>query len=225
MSEKEFLISENQIQVQLGPDQPATYRIRIKGDLAEYRPEQVEGMEISKQIQEDGSTITMIQGQLENQAALFNMLVGFYDKRLPLISVECLGTASEEDSSSINVRVEQEATHLEFIVTGTYDLSKAVEKFPLVIMACRQTGLSKALVDYRPLAGEILVTEELLYAYRAGGFYNQHLSSGGQPLKIAFVGKERLPYKGGEAVGKTYGAEILATSDYQEAVDWLCHDS
>ena len=142
--------------------------------------------------------------------------------RMPLISVECLETTKKENDTILKVDVQQHTDYIEFIVTGTYDLRSAIEKFPLVIMACRQTGLSKALIDYRTLAGDILITEELLYAYRAGGIYKEHLSSGGQPLKIAFVSKEILTYKGGEAVGQTYGAEVLVTGDYQEAVDWLC---
>jgi hypothetical protein len=42
---------------------------------------------------------------------------------------------------------------LEVLVTGTYDMQDAIESFPLVLAACRQTGLCKVLIDCCDLAG------------------------------------------------------------------------
>jgi hypothetical protein len=53
----------------------------------------------------------------------------------------------------MKVETHQEDDYLVFFVTGTYDLNEAVEKFPLALTACRQTGISKALIDYRDLEG------------------------------------------------------------------------
>ena len=202
-------------------DQPAKYRICVRGDLAESWSNRLQGMEITRQAQEDSSVITTLKGQLIDQAALMGVLVALNNMRLPLISVEYLGTAGKDENDQLKVSINQHATYIEFVVTGTYDLNNAIEKFPLVITACRQTGLSKALVDYRLLAGEKMVTEDLLYAHRAGEFHQQHLSSGGQPLKIAFVGNESLTKEITEAIGKTYGLVGIVTSDYQEAIDWF----
>jgi len=50
------------------------------------------------------------------------------------------------------------------------------------------------------------------------------LKGTGRPLRIAFVGNERMLENITEAIDKTYGLEGIVTSDYQEAVDWLCVD-
>lgn len=224
MSENGNTNSKDLKGIQLSLDQPAPYRIRILGDLAKHWSDRLGGMWISKQVDETGLVTSTLEGELIDQAALFGVLKALYVMRLPLISVEYLQPAEKVENDLLKVNVKQKDAYIEFTVTGTYDLQRAIEKFPLVIMACRQTGISKAWVDYRGLAGEIMLTQSLLYAHRAGEFHQEHLSSGGRPLRIAFVGNERMPENISEAIGKTYGLEGIVTSDYQEAVDWLCVD-
>ena len=77
--------------IQLSVDRPATYRICVKGNLAAYWSDRMEGLQIDRQVQADGSMVTTLQGQLRDQAALSGVLTTLYDMRLPLISVECLG--------------------------------------------------------------------------------------------------------------------------------------
>lgn len=71
-------------------DKPATYRIKIKGDLVERWSDRLGGMVISKQVRVVGTIVTTLEGPLRDQAALFGVLMGLYDNRLPLLSVECL---------------------------------------------------------------------------------------------------------------------------------------
>lgn len=222
MSKNEHPIFEKQKGTQPSPDQPALYRIYVKGNLPKHWSTRLGCMDIIHQIQEDGSMITRLEGRLVDQATLIGMLVTIYSQGFLLISVEYLGPVRKAGEDVLKVSVRQKDTYLEFIVTGTYDLDTAVGKFPLVITACRQTEISHALIDYRQLGGEKMATQELLYAHRVGEFYQEHLAHGGQPLKIAFVGDESLPDTIGQAIGKTYGLESLITNNYQAAVDWLC---
>jgi hypothetical protein len=90
-----------------------------------------------------------------------------------------------------------------------------------VIAACRLVGVSKALIDYRELDGDIPATLEILYSWQAVQFYQEHLSSGGIPIKFAFVGKDPKPWTPGDEIGKSFSVEVLSTTDYQEAFDWL----
>lgn len=202
-------------------DQPANYRIRVRGDLDDSWSNRLQGMEINREVQENGSTISTLEGKLLDQAALMGVLVALNNLSLPLVSVTWLELNDNEENDLLKVEVTQHTDYLEFIVTGTYDLESAIAKFPLVIAACRQTGKSKVLIDHRVLAGEIMLTQELLYAHRTGEFYQNHLATGGQPLKIAFVGSETLSEAVTKAIGNTYGLDGIATSDYQEALDWL----
>lgn len=206
-------------------DQPANYRIRVRGDLDDHWSNRLQGMEIDRQLQENGSTITTLEGKLLDQAALMGVLVVLNNLSLPLISVTWLELNDNEGNDLLKVEVTQNADYLEFIVTGTYDLESAIAKFPLVIAACRQTGKSKVLIDHRDLAGEIMLTQELLYAHRAGEFHQEHLAAGGQPLKIAFVGHKTLSDAVTNAIGNTYGLDGIVTSDYMAAIEWLCAES
>ena len=109
-----------------------------------------------------------------------------------------------------------------FSVSGTYDLNDAIDKFPRVIAACRQTGVFKALIDHRGLVGDIPATLDILYSLQAVEIYQAHLSSGGTPIKFAFVGKDPRSWATGEEIGRDFGVEVLVTNDYQEAINWLC---
>ena len=93
--------------------------------------------------------MTTLEGQLVDQAALFGVLVALYNMRLPLISVECLDTKREDESSLMKVRLEQKANYLEFIVTGVEDALQTPEPLETVLNSCKLAGLSRALVDYR----------------------------------------------------------------------------
>ena len=112
-----------------------------------------------------------------------------------------------------------------FTVTGSYDLSEAIERFPMVIAACRQTGVSKVLIDYRDLDGEIGAAQDILYAQAVLEFYKQHRLSGGRPLGIVFLGPELKPWSDGEEIVKNEGPEVLVTIDYDEASDWLFREA
>ena len=205
-------------------DKPATYRIKIKGDLAERWSGRLGGMKISKQVRDAGTIVTTLEGPLRDQAALFGVLMGLYDNRLPLISAECLETSEEEENPLLKMTVERKAAYIEFIATGTYDLTSAIEYFPLVITTCRQANMPKALIDYRELNGLSASAHEVPYSHAIGEFHKQQLSSGGKALKVAFVGNEVTPWKIGEEIGQHYGMEALVTNDYAEAVAWLTRE-
>ena len=150
----------------------------------------------------------------------------YYDIRPPLPSAKYLEAVGEEiNMPQLNVGVEQKPDHLVFTVTGTYDINEAIERFPMVLTACRQTGLSRVLIDYRDLDREAWATQDILYAQGVGDFYKQHLSTGGEPIRIAFIGREPKAWEDGEAIGKEYGLDTLTTTDYNEGLNWLFNEA
>jgi len=70
-------------------DTPASYRIRVIGELDESSLEHLRGLEISTSGQ-GKKPITTLIGLLPDQAALFKILEVLYDMRLPLLSIVCL---------------------------------------------------------------------------------------------------------------------------------------
>lgn len=75
-------------------DTPATYRICVGGYLDPYWSDRLGGLTITPKSQEDEEVVTTLSGQLVDQAALFGVLIGLYDMRLPLISVDWLEVAA-----------------------------------------------------------------------------------------------------------------------------------
>jgi len=211
---------------QLSIDQPAQYRIRIKGELERQWSDRMGGVQISQQTQDDGSILTCLEGKLIDQAALFGVLVTLYNLRLPLISVECLETDREGETSLIKVKIEQKADYLEFILTGIVDDLQAPEPLETVLNSCKLAGLYRVLVDYRGLS---MVNEEELgveYAQGVGQRYQEYLATGDSPLRIALIGREDMieKWKSNEEIARGYGLEVFITSNYEEAIAWLKND-
>ena len=69
---------------------PATYRIRIKGQLNASWSERLAGMTVTTSGGKNTPNITILEGSLIDQAALTGVLNTLYDLQLPLVSVDCL---------------------------------------------------------------------------------------------------------------------------------------
>jgi len=70
---------------------PATYHIRVIGQLDGNWSNRLGGLTISSTCSDESRVITSLHGNLIDQAALFGVLMALYDSRLPLLSVEFLG--------------------------------------------------------------------------------------------------------------------------------------
>ena len=75
--------------------------------------------------------------------------------------------------------------HLLVLVTGEYDVKEAIDGLSLALAACKLTGLSKIVFDFRPLDGVPQATEKVIYALGADRLYEDYLQAGGRILKIA----------------------------------------
>ena len=69
---------------------PATYRIRIQGHIDDSWVNQLEGLVITKAFSASKQPVTILVGQLANQASLSRVLNTLHELRLPVLSVENL---------------------------------------------------------------------------------------------------------------------------------------
>jgi hypothetical protein len=69
---------------------PATYRIRVKGNLDDTWSERLAGMDIMSKSTEDNESISTLVGTLVDQAELVGVLNNLYELHLPLLTVEVL---------------------------------------------------------------------------------------------------------------------------------------
>jgi hypothetical protein len=75
-------------------DGPAVYQITVQGTIASGWSSRMEGMSISRIFLEDGTPLTILTGELADQAALTGVLNTIYEMHLPLIAVNKLLVAS-----------------------------------------------------------------------------------------------------------------------------------
>jgi hypothetical protein len=76
-------------------DRPATYQIKVPGELDESQSDWAGGMTITVESEGDGPPVTTLTGNLD-QAALQSLLRRLYSLGLPLISVNCVACGSKD---------------------------------------------------------------------------------------------------------------------------------
>lgn len=72
-------------------DSRASYQIRVQGYLDEIWSDRLNGVAINVQSWPNETPVTVLTGELQDQAALAGVLSTLYNLGLPLLSVECLG--------------------------------------------------------------------------------------------------------------------------------------
>ena len=80
----------------LALDQPATYEIKVPGELNPSRSDWAGGMAVRVTSEGDGPPVTTLTGTVADQAALQGLLRRLYSLGLPLLSVICVA----EDTTS-----------------------------------------------------------------------------------------------------------------------------
>jgi len=71
-------------------EKPGVYRIRTKGHIDESLSDQLGGMIITHAFTADKQPMTILVGQLRDQAALSGVLNELYELHLPPLTVESL---------------------------------------------------------------------------------------------------------------------------------------
>ena len=65
---------------------------------------------------------------------------------------------------TIDIKTIKHTDYLEFVVTGTFDMNKAIAQFFQILATFRSTGFKKVLIDVRELVHDAGGTEKSLYA-------------------------------------------------------------
>jgi hypothetical protein len=71
-------------------DNPAVFQITVQGQVDTSWSPRLEDMRISQKKTEKGYIITILEGELSDQAALAGVLNTLYELHLTLLSVSCL---------------------------------------------------------------------------------------------------------------------------------------
>jgi hypothetical protein len=79
-------------------DGPARYRILVKGSIPGNWKDRLDGMSICPAAAEDEVTVTTLEGELADQAALAGVIDTLYELHLPILLVKRVGTSQEAES-------------------------------------------------------------------------------------------------------------------------------
>ncbi len=80
-------------------DGPATYRIKVRGELAASQRELIHDMSIRCKAPRHRPAITTLEGRLTDQAALAGVLNTLYELHLPVLSVKLVQVEAAEPSA------------------------------------------------------------------------------------------------------------------------------
>ncbi len=122
---------------------------------------------------------------------------------------------------AIDINIIQHNDFLEIVVTGSYDLNDAVNKFPHVLDVCRLTGLQKVLIDYRDLQGEGGGIEKCIYVWGIAEHYQKYLTLGGHELQVAYIRPKVTDYEPGVEIGNNIGLPFKLFDKPNETHKWL----
>jgi hypothetical protein len=80
-------------------DQPAEYRIAILGPLEDQVVERLGDLRVSREHSHTGEEISVLSGELADQAALIGVLVQLYNRGHCLLSLERAGSTVEANGA------------------------------------------------------------------------------------------------------------------------------
>jgi len=74
---------------------PSVYKIKVHGDLKSSLSERLVGLQIAKKNPEDLDSVSVLIGQINDQAALSGVLNALYENNITIISVNMLKNSDE----------------------------------------------------------------------------------------------------------------------------------
>lgn len=128
---------------------------------------------------------------------------------------------------ALHLEIVKQEKILEIIVTGTYNLDEANLKISEVFSASRETGCSLILLNVIGLETRLPHEEEVIFAFSVQNGYNEHLSRGGQKLKMAFLESEihEVEFSSGLKVAQDENVPVNAFYNRDKAMAWLGRDA
>jgi hypothetical protein len=84
---------------QRAADEPAIYRIRVRGRIKRSWSDRFEGVTISTTPPSERPVVTTLHGTLPDQAALVGIINSLHDLRLKVLSVECLDCLPSDNAA------------------------------------------------------------------------------------------------------------------------------
>ncbi len=124
---------------------------------------------------------------------------------------------------TLEIDITRHSDFFEVVVTGTYNLQEAIDKFNYVLMPSSLTGIWKILIDFRKLSGDRSAVEKIIYALEIKERYFEHLATGGPKLQVAYVGSpsQVSTYQPGLDIARKSDMPFMLFTRIEDAHEWL----
>lgn len=97
---------------QMEPGKPACYRIAVRGCLDEKKwSGRLGGMQIKSQKESDQQAVTVLSGEVQDQADLIGVLNTLHQMRMTILSVICEDCNEPEATETLGTENENETTN------------------------------------------------------------------------------------------------------------------
>jgi hypothetical protein len=123
----------------------------------------------------------------------------------------------------LEIAIQNRSDHIFVQVRGEFEMWPAVNLFRDILVECKETGVSKVLLDNQELMRPPGFSDTFQYNEIVTEYYQVMRNLGCPPLRMAYVlaeGTEALVEYGREIGGES-GIELLVTTDMSEAEGWL----
>lgn len=113
--------------------------------------------------------------------------------------------------------------HLLVLSHGEFDVEGGSRLFGDLLVAVRETGLSRIVVDNHGLERRVAATEKALLGFSVEGPYLNHLAAGGPPIRMAFLVPQNwlLPFRPLADHLNSIGLDTETFSDPDAMSEWL----
>lgn len=111
--------------------------------------------------------------------------------------------------------------HVRVLCEGAYVLIDFLQVIQTALETATRAHLTKILFDCRKLQGQLTITQRYDLGAQGAALYTKTLESG--CILMVMLGNEPLidPRRFAEVVANNRGVPVKATTDLQEALNWL----
>ena len=122
---------------------------------------------------------------------------------------------------SIKFNAESKVSYLLVSCEGTYEKLSVMDAYRGILRTAADLNLSKILVDFRKVKGDMSVLDRFTTSEFAAGLCLEYITT--IRFKIAMVGEEPPidPKRFGETVARNRGVNVFVTTKLAEAHSWL----
>ena len=123
----------------------------------------------------------------------------------------------------MEINISRQTDFLEVVVSGQFNNDEAGGQFSMIIATCVQFRLSRCLVDFSGMTGQLHAVQRIFIGHSGIESFQKQSTILNLPFKIAFIGREQYvsDYTPAADLMRQIGWDVLVTADHEKAYNWI----